>query len=42
MLKTDFNGYEAFMKKIGEATKAGDSETLLQLVFERQTQNCIM
>ena len=42
MLKTDFNRYEKFMKKIREATKTGNSETLLQLVFERQTQNCIM
>lgn len=37
MLKSDFNGYEEFMKKIGEATKTRDEETLLKLVFERQT-----
>lgn len=37
MLKSDFNGYEEFMKKIGEATKTRNEETLLKLVFERQT-----
>lgn len=37
MLKSDFNGYEEFMKKIGEATKEAGSGELLKLVFERQT-----
>lgn len=37
MLKSDFNGYEEFMKKIGEATKETGSGELLKLVFERQT-----
>lgn len=37
MLKSDFNGYEEFMKKIGEATKEAESGELLKLVFERQT-----
>lgn len=37
MLKSDFNGYEEFMKKIGEATKEARSGELLKLVFERQT-----
>ncbi len=33
MLKSDFNGYEEFMKKIGEATKETGSGELLKLVF---------
>lgn len=37
MLKSDFNGYEEFMKKIGEATKEAGSGELLKLAFERQT-----
>lgn len=37
MFKSDFNGYEEFMKKIGEATKEAGSGELLKLVFERQT-----
>lgn len=37
MLKTDFDGYEEFMKKIGKATETRDEETLVELVFERQT-----
>lgn len=37
ILKSDFNGYEEFMKKIGEATKEAGSGELLKLVFERQT-----
>lgn len=37
MLKSDFNGYEEFMKKIGEATKEAGSGELFKLVFERQT-----
>lgn len=37
MLKSDFNGYEEFMKKIGEATKEAGSGELLKLVLERQT-----
>lgn len=37
MLKSDFNGYEEFMKKIGEATKEAGSGELIKLVFERQT-----
>ena len=37
MLKSDFNGYEEFMKKIGEATKEAGSGEMLKLVFERQT-----